>query len=91
MKYNSVIISPGPASEQSHGSHRGWVVSLMEYNQDRMDNRSSLNSGLGYYYYPANISEEEAFSELKSAMISRHEEEIFAIEKSLSELKDLEL
>ena len=48
-------------------------------------------SAYGVYNFPETIPVEEAFNELKSCMIKRHEKEIKQLQDSMDKLKVLEL
>jgi hypothetical protein len=84
MYYDTIEIKPKPFGEM------GWEVRHSQLKYDRESGYESMSS-LGFYHYSRRKSKEKAFEELKAYMIERHETEILNLQRSMDELKKLEL
>jgi hypothetical protein len=86
MKVSFIQISRDPFSKD-------YKVSFHDLNGERKVYASTLKpcTGLQCYYYDTEIGVENAFEELRSAMIQRAEEEIAMIQRDIENLRKLKV
>lgn len=71
-------------------NHGEWEVLLRTNDDtDREDARVPPHP-LGFYHFPITTSPTEAFKELHSLLITKHEDEIKRLQESLTKLKQLQ-
>lgn len=83
MKFKTIKITPrGKEYDTS------WDV---EYNNlpDECLKVLMKPNALGYYHYPENVTDEQAFNQLKHAIIFAYERHIKGLQKSLDNLKSI--
>jgi hypothetical protein len=84
MRFSTVEIRP------SGNKRDEWEVSFSDIEGDRVNEGHGPHS-LGFYHYPRYIGKERAFEALREHLVSKHEEKIAALTKSLCKLKALKM
>lgn len=79
MIYKTVQVTPNGDT---------WLVAFKKNPLERKIEKTKPHS-LGFYHYPETMNDQEALGVLLRCMISRHEEEIERLNKSLEALKSL--
>ena len=82
MKFNTVEIRPGGINRDK------WTVSFSELDGDRVNEGLGPNP-TGFYHYPRRLGKEKAFKALHSLLVSKHQEKIAELTKSLEKLQEL--
>lgn len=83
MLYNTVEI-------RKSAIRKTWGVNNKELSYEREDAVPKPSGILGFWHYPRELGEEQAFETLKQAMIDARNDVIISMQKEISELQALQ-
>jgi hypothetical protein len=75
---------------QGFGDKKKWIAGIQRSQVDRVGSKT-VPMPIGFYNYPATMSDKKAFSLLKGVIVKRHKDEIKNLQRSLDKLKTLKL
>ena len=84
MKYSTVEIKPRACKPGE------WWVTFSDLPYDRVEGDGSLSS-IGFFHYPRRIGKKAAFEKLKAHLISKHQEEVNRLLRSIESLRRVEM
>jgi predicted RNA-binding protein with RPS1 domain len=82
MKYNTITIRVNPTTNKLD-------ISIRRDDQDREETETTPHH-LGFYHYPACMSDAQAFETLKNHLIEAHKEEMESVTQSMESISALE-